>query len=155
MDGGWVEGLVVSGGDVYAGGFFTTAGGVAANYIAKWDGSSWSALGSGMNRPVLALALSGSKLYAGGFFTTVGGKVSPYTARAYLNFPTLSVLRSGNDVKVSWPLSFGGFVLQQNASIANSSTWSNANYLTTTNGAIKSATVPLTPIDQFFRLMGN
>ena len=34
---------------LYAGGDFTTAGGVAANRIAKWDGSSWSALGSGMN----------------------------------------------------------------------------------------------------------
>ena len=28
---------------------FTTAGGVAANYIAKWNGSAWSALGSGMD----------------------------------------------------------------------------------------------------------
>jgi hypothetical protein len=26
---------------LYAGGDFTTAGGVAANRIAKWDGSSW------------------------------------------------------------------------------------------------------------------
>ena len=31
------------------GGYFTTAGGVTANYIAKWNGSAWSALGSGMN----------------------------------------------------------------------------------------------------------
>ena len=37
-------------GNLYAGGDFTTAGGVSANSIAKWDGSSWSALGSGMNR---------------------------------------------------------------------------------------------------------
>ena len=36
-------------GNLYAGGDFTTAGGVSANRIAKWDGSSWSALGSGMN----------------------------------------------------------------------------------------------------------
>ena len=28
----------------------TTAGGVPANNIAKWDGSAWSALGSGMDR---------------------------------------------------------------------------------------------------------
>ena len=35
--------------DVYVGGQFTMAGGLNANYIAKWDGSSWSTLGGGMN----------------------------------------------------------------------------------------------------------
>ena len=39
----------MSGTNLYAGGGFTTAGGVPANYIAKWDGSAWSALGSGMD----------------------------------------------------------------------------------------------------------
>src|SRR5262245_42638031 len=33
-----------SGPALFAGGQFTTAGGVAANHIAKWDGSSWAAL---------------------------------------------------------------------------------------------------------------
>ena len=41
--------LAVSGTDLYAGGYFTTAGGVPANCIAKWNGSAWSALGSGMS----------------------------------------------------------------------------------------------------------
>ena len=65
----------MSGTNLYAGGYFTTAGGVAANNIAKWDGSAWSALGSGMNgQPdVYALAVSGTNLYAGGCFTTAGG----------------------------------------------------------------------------------
>src|SRR5258705_538185 len=49
------------------------AGGSAANSIAKWDGSSWSALGSGLNGYAQALAVSGSDLYAGGNFTTAGG----------------------------------------------------------------------------------
>ena len=44
-----VYALAVSGSTLYAGGGFTTAGGSAANYIAQWNGSSWSALGSGMN----------------------------------------------------------------------------------------------------------
>jgi trimeric autotransporter adhesin len=46
---GTVYALAVSGSTLYAGGDFTTAGGIAANYIAQWNGSSWSALGSGMN----------------------------------------------------------------------------------------------------------
>ena len=41
--------LAVSGSTLYAGGDFTTAGGNAANYIAQWNGSSWSALGSGID----------------------------------------------------------------------------------------------------------
>src|SRR5262249_13163614 len=57
----------VSGSDLYAGGSFTTAGGIAANHIAKWNGSSWSALGSGVSGPVLALAASGSDVYAGSY----------------------------------------------------------------------------------------
>jgi len=36
-----VYALAVAGGDLYAGGGFTTAGANAANYIAKWNGSSW------------------------------------------------------------------------------------------------------------------
>ena len=38
--------LAVAGSNVYAGGEFTTAGGSAANRIAKWDGNNWSALRS-------------------------------------------------------------------------------------------------------------
>jgi len=65
--------LAVSGTNLYAGGWFTAAGGVTANNIAKWDGSAWSALGSGMDWDVLALTVSGNTLYAGGYFTTAGG----------------------------------------------------------------------------------
>ena len=66
-----VYALAVSGSDLYAGGNFTTAGENAANYTAKWDGSSWSALGSGLGggypiTTVYALAASGSDLYVGG-----------------------------------------------------------------------------------------
>src|SRR5207244_2479119 len=61
-----VNALAVSGSDLYAGGSFTNAGGVAATNIAKWNGSTWSALGSGMNGFVSALAVSGTDLYAGG-----------------------------------------------------------------------------------------
>ncbi|MGA2555545.1 MAG: hypothetical protein ABSG04_04650, partial [Verrucomicrobiota bacterium] len=68
-----VYALAVSGTNLYAGGWFTMAGGVPANYIAKWDGSVWLALGSGMDNEVDALAVSGTNLYAGGQFMTAGG----------------------------------------------------------------------------------
>ena len=64
-----------------AGGDFTTAGGVPANYIAKWDGTSWSALGNGMNNAVLALAVIGTDIFAGGHFTIAGGDSANFVAR--------------------------------------------------------------------------
>jgi len=50
--------VVVDGsGNLYIGGSFTVVGGAVANSIAKWDGNIWTALGSGMNDIVLALAV--------------------------------------------------------------------------------------------------
>jgi hypothetical protein len=70
-----------SGAALYAAGQFNTAGGVAANNIVKWDGSTWSALsgpsGIGCDSEVFALAVfddgSGAALYAGGRFGSAGG----------------------------------------------------------------------------------
>src|SRR5438552_1705515 len=58
-----------------------TADGSAADRIARWNGSSWTGLGSGMNDIVYALAVSGSDLYAGGYFTNAGGSAANYIAR--------------------------------------------------------------------------
>ena len=61
-------------GNLYAGGKFTSTGELSANYIAKWNGSGWSALGEGLNWYVFSLAGDSSgNLYAGGYFTTAGG----------------------------------------------------------------------------------
>jgi len=64
--------LAVNGTDLYAGGFFDAAGDVPVNRIAKWDSSSWSALGAGLDWSVEALAVSGSDLFVGGYFTVAG-----------------------------------------------------------------------------------
>ena len=68
-------------GNVYVGGYFTVIGTVAANHIAKWNGSTWSALGTGMNDAVYAFAVIGSDLYAGGCFTTAGGVSANHIAK--------------------------------------------------------------------------
>ena len=79
----YVNALTVDGqGNLYAGGRFTTAGGVSTNYIARWDGSAWHTLGSGMDSWVSALAVDGQgNLYAGGYFTTAGGESANRIAR--------------------------------------------------------------------------
>ena len=67
-------------GTLYAGGYFTNAGGISANYIAQWNGSAWAPLGSGMSGGVYVYPRVGvlafdnfGKLYAGGSFAMAGG----------------------------------------------------------------------------------
>lgn len=70
----WVSSAVVgSDGSLYIGGSFTVVGNIAANRIAKWDGSTWSPLGSGLNGSVGALLFNGADLYVGGSFGLAGG----------------------------------------------------------------------------------
>ena len=69
-----VRTIAISGNDVYVGGSFTDAGGNPnADRIARWDGSQWHALGSGVSGLVLAIAISGNDVYVGGSFTDAGG----------------------------------------------------------------------------------
>ena len=50
--------------------------------IAKWDGSSWSAVGSGFNNSCFALAIApDGTLYAGGAFTWASGAAATRVAR--------------------------------------------------------------------------
>src|SRR5207244_7736845 len=78
VPGGSVNALATSGSDVYVGGGFSTAGGVSANNIARWNGSQWFALGSGTNNGVSgeeadAIAIIGNNVYVGGLIDRAGG----------------------------------------------------------------------------------
>lgn len=70
---------------LYVSGPFVTIDGVAASRIAKWDGSTWSSLGSGLNDVAYAMEVfddgSGPALYVGGAFTTAGGVAASRIAK--------------------------------------------------------------------------
>ncbi len=68
-------------GSLYVGGPLRRAGSVVANGIARWDGTNWSALGTGMNDMVWALATMGTNLYVGGTFRSAGGVAATNIAR--------------------------------------------------------------------------
>jgi hypothetical protein len=76
-----VNTLIVYNGDLIAAGSFWWAGGGSANRIARWDGSQWHPLGSGLNDTVLALATYNGDLIAAGTFTTAGGQSANRIAR--------------------------------------------------------------------------
>lgn len=84
-----VQALAVSGSTLYAAGQFDEAGSDGSPSIGAWNGSAWSALGTGVQNCVYfpscttanaddgtvnALAVSGSNLYVGGAFNYPGGK---------------------------------------------------------------------------------
>ncbi|PYJ98922.1 MAG: hypothetical protein DME23_10800 [Verrucomicrobia bacterium] len=66
---------------VYVGGNFTSMGGVSATNIARFDGSTWSSLGNGVNTTVNAIALTNGVVYAGGSFTSASGVSANRVAR--------------------------------------------------------------------------
>jgi len=76
-----VYAIAVEGNYVYAGGTFTNAGSYAVSHVAKWDGASWAAMGSGINGDIRALAASGANVYAGGIFTLAGGLAATNVAK--------------------------------------------------------------------------
>ena len=83
---GSVSALAASGGDLFVGGSFSEANvgvGIPANRIARWNGSNWQALGSGIGgfSGVSALAVPApDTVYVGGTFGSAGGKASSHIA---------------------------------------------------------------------------
>ena len=74
-----------AGPELYVGGFFQDVGGVQTRQVARWNGSTWSQAGAGLDSFVHALHVhddgSGPALYAGGRFTSSGAVTTGRVAR--------------------------------------------------------------------------
>jgi len=122
-----VNALACGNGLLYAGGTFTQAGSVAVNHVAQWNGTSWSALGSGIsgaNSPsvVTAIAPSGNNVYFAGNFTNAGGilasNVAVWNGTSWLALGsgttsstsplTTGIAAAGNDVYIGGRFNFAG-----------------------------------------------
>lgn len=79
---GIVNALLVKNNELYVAGNFTTAGNVPASSIAKWNGTTWSALSNDIIRynksasaaNITAMTLVGNDLYIAGKFDSIGTK---------------------------------------------------------------------------------
>lgn len=77
--------LTVYNNQLVAGGYFNTAGGNPALYVARWNGSTWSPIGGGaiISAGVLALCVSGSDLYAGGQFSSINPSIQRWNGSSW------------------------------------------------------------------------
>ncbi|WP_395753590.1 autotransporter-associated beta strand repeat-containing protein [Prosthecobacter sp.] len=127
--------LADASGNLYVGGSFVVAGTVVANRIAKWDGSVWTTLGSGMDGAVNSLALNGTDLYAGGSFLTAGGvtvnRIAKWNGTAWsalstgMNGSTVNALAvSGTDLYAGGDFTTAGGVTVNRIAKWDGTAWS-------------------------------
>ncbi len=90
-----IRALNHDGTNLYAGGTFTFAGTTAATNVARYDGTNWTPLGSGVNGSVYALQVFKSQVYVGGNFTSAGGAVGGNVAMWDYRFNTWNNLNGG------------------------------------------------------------
>ena len=123
-------------GSLYISGAFVVIGGVQAIGVARWNGTSWSSLGSGIDQRGLALTLApdGNSLVLGGNFTQAGGqrveRVAAWNGTAW------SRLGSGVHDKVvdfaSAPggdlIAFGSFVQPGASTFAAIARWNGSSW---------------------------
>jgi hypothetical protein len=125
---------------LYAGGSFTSIGGVAVTNVARFDGQAWSSMADGLNGAVWALAMvdlgAGPTLVAGGEFTASGGTQIAHLARwdgdswqavgsgtdgsvfALAAYPS-----GGNSLTVAGQFTTAGGVTAKNIAQYNGNTW--------------------------------
>ncbi len=147
---GPVYALAISGSDVLVGGDFANAAGVAeADYLARWSGSAWSAIGlngagnGALNSEVHAIAVSGTDLFAGGFFTNVAGiveadRVARWNGSAWSALGSDGAGDGAIHVFVG-ALAVSGTDLYVGGSFRNAATIPEADYLAKWDGAAWSA----------------
>lgn len=112
-----VSAIAVSGSNVTIGGDFDTVTGasdVSASHVALWNGSSWAALGSGLDTSVYAMDVdSAGNLYAGGQFTKSGvtslTRIAKWNGSAWSSMPP-GFLNAGADSNVNAVLVSGSEV---------------------------------------------
>jgi hypothetical protein len=141
---------------LYMGGLFTSAGSTVGNCLARWDGTNWNALGSGMGgnftgaangQRVLALATNNMYLYAGGIFTNAGNAYASGVAYwdgsnwnslgSGVDFTVNAIVAgSGNRIWVGGQFTNAGGIYSRGLAAWASGSWQNPGNVEGTNGIV-------------------
>lgn len=152
---------------LYAGGIFTTAGGISTNRIIFYNGYGiWSTLASGLNNTCRTLALNSSgNLYAGGDFTASGGTglnrigmwngVSWTPLGSGLNGICYAIAPYGTNLYAAGAFSTAGGVTRRGIAIWNGSGWGTVGTSGVNSGATCYAVVTASPSGTPMYIGGN
>lgn len=135
-----VRSLAVFNNELYAAGTFDTAGGLPAQGIARWNGTSWSSCGSGLMQATpgaggdgRSLLVMGTELWVGGAFAFAGNVPAANIARwngtsfqsagAGLNGLVMSLAEYAGQVCAGGIFDFSGAVSTGPKAMWNGSSW--------------------------------
>jgi hypothetical protein len=130
---GTVYALEVYNGALYAGGSFTTAGGVSCGGFARWNGSSWSSIGGFFLGTIYALEIHDGMLAIGGQFTGFGGSpnLSSTNGSSYANYgvggadgPIYAIASHEGRLVIGGDFSFAGNLPARRLAAFDGTTWS-------------------------------
>lgn len=157
--------------NVFVGGRFTTAGGISANRVAKWDGANWSALGTGYvggdgSSFIYSIAIdSVDNVYVGGddLMTSIGGtsvtSVAMWDGLAWsalgagLSHTTPSSLYVGSiviDKTVDVVYVGGRFTTAGGSSVSNIAAWDGATWSAMSSGFGTEVEVSISPSQEIY-----
>jgi ELWxxDGT repeat protein len=90
------------------------------------------------------------------FFTADDGvhgvQLWKYVPDSLSERPALKVARAGNQMTLSWPASFSGFVLEASTDLRSALNWSKTPDAPTIVGSDYSVSTSMTSVNQFYRL---
>jgi hypothetical protein len=130
--------------ELYVGGWFTTAGGIPAGHIAKWDGTNWFEIGGGIgddfSTTVSCLSFFNGNLYVGGLFDSIGGvevnNIAKWDGVSWSNVgdgfnrPVYSIVDHNGDL-----YAVGEFDSSGTNAVNNIAKWDGANWVDVGGGA--------------------
>jgi len=127
--------IAIDGANLYVGGgIMKVVPGGSPQHIARWDGTQWSSLGSGVQGNVDAITIVAGTLYAGGTFDSAGG-ISAHNVAQWdgVNWSPLGsgtnglvnqLAVNGSDLYIGGLFTLGGGVTVNHVAKWNGASWS-------------------------------